>query len=201
MKAADFNKIFQESITDYYSAEGLYPETEIPYEKGTIEYLLFSKNRIDNIQWNLEDIIREEGIDPIKALEAKREIDKRNQQRTDTVEFIDDYFYEKYQDVQLVENYRTNTETPAWAIDRMSILSLKVYHMSKEAMREGAKPTVQEKCLAKLSTLRQQNEFLVHAIDELLSELASGKCKVNTFKQMKMYNDPELNPFLRKDNE
>ncbi|HAN79614.1 MAG TPA: hypothetical protein DCQ31_18560 [Bacteroidales bacterium] len=198
MNSQLFNKIFKESIQDYYTSGELYPSGKIPYAEGSIEFLLFRKNRIDNIQWNLEDIIREETIEPAKAVKIKREIDVRNQERTDTVEQIDDMIFAEYKNVELVPGYRVNTESAAWVIDRLSILNIKLYHMQKESVREGASDTVKAKCLFKLGILNQQYSDLSFALDQLLSEIATGKCKVHTYKQMKMYNDPELNPFLRK---
>lgn len=189
-------EIFVQSITDYHITDHVdAPETN-PYEKGSLEQILYSKNWIDTVQWHLEDIIRDEGISPVKALEIKRRIDASNQKRTDLVEFIDTWFLNKYKDIQPKENARINTETPAWAVDRLSILALKVYHMDCEVHRESAKQEHKEKCQAKLNVLLEQKKDLSLAIDQLLENIEKGLVKIKTYKQMKMYNDEELNPVL-----
>ena len=163
-----------------------------------IESLLYRKSWIDTVQWAYEDIIRNPNIDPQEALDLKRKIDASNQDRTDTVEQLDEYFLEKYGSIKIVESATINTESPAWALDRLSILELKIYHMNIEANRDDASQTHRQKCISKLSVLMQQRKDLSSAIDELLDEISKGKKYMKTYKQMKMYNDEELNPVLRK---
>lgn len=160
--------------------------------------MLYRKSWIDTVQWAYEDIIRDPNIDPQEALDLKRKIDASNQDRTDTVEQLDEYFLEKYSSIKTVESATINTESPAWALDRLSILELKIYHMNIEANRDDASQTHRQKCTSKLSVLIQQRKDLSSAIDELLDEISKGKKYMKTYKQMKMYNDGELNPILRK---
>lgn len=190
------NCLFDKQIDLYHIEDSVDSDLPNPYQKGTIEHLLFLKNRIDTVQWHLEDIIREPSIDPVKALEIKRRIDKSNQDRTDLVEKIDDWFYSKFLDVPKIEGAGINTETPAWAIDRLSILALKIYHMGIEAARTDATPEHNEACRRKLDTLMEQREDLSGAIDSLLEDFQNGKKYMKLYRQMKMYNDPSLNPVL-----
>ncbi len=163
-----------------------------------IENLLYKKAWIDTLQWAYEDIIRDPEIEPKKALRLKRKIDASNQERTETVELLDDYFLEKFSNVNILEDASINTESPAWALDRLSILELKIYHMSIEANRIDASEDHKQKCSLKLEVLIHQRGDLSLAIDELLEEISKGKKYMKTYKQMKMYNDEELNPILRK---
>ena len=155
-----------------------------------------SNNWIDTVQWHLEDIIRDPHIDPEIALKIKRRIDRSNQERTDMVEYIDSYFLDLYKDVPVAENATVNTESPAWAIDRLSILALKIYHMAQEVARKDVSLQHVEECGRKLAVLRQQQDDLSAAIDQLLEDIAAGRKYMKVYKQMKMYNDPELNPVL-----
>lgn len=189
-------EIFNQSINDYHIKDNVDTPEPNTYEKGSLEQILYSKNWIDTVQWHLEDIIRDENINPINALEIKRRIDSSNQKRTDLVEYIDSWFLNKYKDIQPKEDARINTETPAWAIDRLSILALKVYHMDLEANRESASEEHKQKCQQKLNVLLEQKKDLSLAIDQLLKNIEEGKVKIKTYKQMKMYNDEELNPIL-----
>lgn len=189
-------EIFNQSISDYHINDNVDTPEFNTYEKGSLEQILYSKNWIDTVQWHLEDIIRDENINPINALEIKRRIDSSNQKRTDLVEYIDSWFLNKYKDIQPKEDARINTETPAWAIDRLSILALKVYHMDLEANRESASEEHKQRCLQKLNVLLEQRKDLSLAIDQLLENIENGKVKIKTYKQMKMYNDEELNPIL-----
>lgn len=168
----------------------------IPFKPGTIEHSLFTKNWIDAVQWHLEDIIRNPNIDPIEALAIKRRIDSSNQDRTDLVEMIDSYFLEKYAQIKPRVDATINTESPAWAIDRLSILALKIYHMEQEVKRTDALPDHISKCQVKLNTLLEQRVDLSSAIDTLLTEIEQGRKYMKVYKQMKMYNDPSLNPIL-----
>jgi hypothetical protein len=168
-----------------------------PYAKHDIAHLLYRKNWIDTVQWHYEDLIRDPHIDPVEALVLKRKIDASNQDRTDLVEYIDGYFLEKYQSVKTREDATINTESPAWAVDRLSILALKIYHMREEAQRTDATVGHRSKCQEKLNVLLEQKKDLSKAIDQLLHDMASGKKYMKVYKQMKMYNDEELNPILR----
>lgn len=189
-------RIFNEVIAFYHEKDDVEQSDSNPYKEGSLERLLYAKNWIDTVQWHLEDLIRDEDIDPVKALDLKRRIDTSNQQRTDLVEFIDSYFLEKYQHIIPENNARINTETPAWAVDRYSILALKIYHMSQEATRESASKEHREACQKKLDVLSAQKEDLTIAIDELLSDIKNGQVKIRVYKQMKMYNEASLNPVL-----
>jgi hypothetical protein len=190
-------KIFNDSIKNYHIKDDVYQNFENPYTKEDIEHLLYRKNWIDTVQWHYEDIIRNPDIDPVAALTLKRKIDASNQDRTDLVEFIDSYFLNKYQSVVIKSTATINTESPAWAIDRLSILALKIYHMNEEATRSDASLDHKNKCQAKLNVLLEQKKDLSLAIDQLLTDIESGTKYMKVYKQMKMYNDEELNPVLR----
>lgn len=188
--------IFQQAVEQYHVHDDINKIPQNPFQEGGLEHLLFSKNWIDTVQWHLEDIIRDENIHPDEALVIKRKIDASNQKRTDLVEYIDAWFLHQYQDVVLKENFRLNTETPAWAIDRLSILVLKVYHMNIEAHRQDASDEHRVACEEKLRILLLQKRDLIQSIDELLSAIEKGEVKMTVYKQMKMYNDESLNPIL-----
>lgn len=190
-------KIFEESIQKYHVKDDVYQPFINPYSRDDISRLLYRKNWIDTVQWHYEDIIRDPNIEPDKALILKRKIDASNQDRTDLVEFIDSYFLKKYQSVEKNSNATINTESPAWAIDRLSILALKIYHMREEATRTDASKEHLEKCKAKLTVLLEQKKDLSTAIDQLLKDIEASKKYMKVYKQMKMYNDEELNPVLR----
>ncbi|WP_437396034.1 DUF4254 domain-containing protein [Flagellimonas lutimaris] len=190
-------KIFQESIDTYHIKDDVYQDFLNPYPKDKVEHLLYRKNWIDTVQWHYEDIIRDPEIDPVDALDLKRKIDASNQDRTDLVEYIDGYFLDKYQSVQVKNDATINTESPAWAIDRLSILALKIYHMQEEVNRRDASPEHIQKCSDKLSVLLEQKKDLSTAIDQLLADIEAGDKYMKVYKQMKMYNDDELNPVLR----
>ena len=193
--------IFNRSIEDYHITDDVDATKPNHYENNSLEQILYDKNWIDTVQWHLEDIIRDENIDPVKALEIKRRIDASNQKRTDLVEFIDSWFLNKYKNTTPNADAKINTETPAWAVDRLSILALKVYHMDLEANRTSASNEHREKCQMKLNTLLEQKKDLSSAIDQLLSDIENGLVKIKTYKQMKMYNDETLNPVLYKKKE
>ncbi|WP_055444086.1 DUF4254 domain-containing protein [Lacinutrix himadriensis] len=193
------NKIFQDVINTYHVLNTVdQPFTNI-YNKETnlLEHLLYRKCWIDTVQWHYEDIIRDPQIDPVAALALKRQIDASNQDRTDMVEYIDSYFLEKNKSVSVKENATINTESPAWGVDRLSILALKVYHMHEEATRTNATDTHKAACQKKLDILLEQRVDLSTAIDTLLKDIANGDKYMKVYKQMKMYNDDELNPVLR----
>ncbi len=190
------NTIFDRCVGDYHKTDNVDTPMANPFKERSLDWYLYSKNWIDAVQWHLEDIIREPSIDPVKALEIKRRIDRSNQERTDMVELIDSFFMEEYSNVEILEGATINTETPAWAIDRLSILALKIYHMRAEAERPQASQEHRKSCSAKLETLLTQRVDLSGAIDQLLSEIESGKKYMKFYKQMKMYNDPSLNPVL-----
>ena len=191
------NRIFEESISKYHQIDKVDQPFENPYSKDDIAHLLYRKNWIDTVQWHYEDIIRDPNIDPIAALKLKRQIDSSNQDRTDLVEYIDSYFLKKYQSVQIKNNATINTDSPAWAIDRLSILALKIYHMQEEVNRTDASQDHIDKCSQKLNVLLEQRMDLSTAIDQLLGNIETGNTYMKVYKQMKMYNDEELNPVLR----
>jgi hypothetical protein len=197
MKFTDFcTPIFEKSIADYHKTDNVDTPIKNPYPERSIEYFLYLKNWIDTVQWHLEDIIRNPQIDPAEALVLKRRIDKSNQDRTDLVELIDSYFLDQYKDVKVLPTATINTESPAWAIDRLSILFLKIYHMQIEANRTDTDEAQRGKCQDKLSVLLTQRQDLSTAIDQLLDDIAAGRKYMKVYKQMKMYNDPQLNPVL-----
>jgi len=205
--------IFEKSIEDYHKRDDVDATIQNPYLEKSIEYYLYLKNWIDTVQWHLEDIIRDPEINPVKALEIKRRIDRSNQDRTDLVELIDSYFWEKYQNIHPSEKATLNTESPAWAIDRLSILALKIFHMQKEVERRNEPPLTPPKgenaplsfwrgaggealYQNKLNILLEQRQDLSLAINQLLDDIESGKKYMKVYKQMKMYNDPDSNPVL-----
>ena len=190
------NQIFNESVLDYHKTDNVDAPINNPYKFKTIEYYLYLKNWIDTVQWHLEDIIRNPEIDPVEALALKRRIDKSNQDRTDLVELIDSYFLDKYKDVVINSSAIINTESPAWAIDRLSILHLKIYHMQQEVERKDSSADHLSQCQTKLNILLEQKVDLSTAIEQLISDISDGVKKMKVYKQMKMYNDPALNPVL-----
>lgn len=198
MKSLEFFEIFDRQIAEYHKIDSVYTPANNPYEMGSFEYLLWEKSYIDTVQWHLEDLIRPEDVDPKDALRLKRWIDRSNQNRTDLVERIDDYFMSVFKDVPPQNGATINTETPAWAVDRLSILALKIYHFGIEVNREGASEEHYAKCKAKYETLLTQKQDLTQAIDNLLEELSDGRKVMKLYRQMKMYNDPSLNPMLYK---
>lgn len=189
-------RIFAEAIQRYNAEGGVDSTCPNPYPVRTIEHDLYRKNWIDHAQWGLEDIIRNPDIRPDLALTIKRRIDRSNQERTDLVELIDSFFLERYQSVRPLADAKINTESPAWAIDRLSILALKINYMGK-AVESATSDELRQKCQAKLDVLRTQEVDLSTAIDELLEDIAEGRKYMKVYKQMKMYNDPELNPMLK----
>ncbi|MFL9845188.1 DUF4254 domain-containing protein [Flavobacterium rhizosphaerae] len=188
--------VFEQSIHDYHQFDNVDQPINNPFRKDKIEHLLYAKNWIDTVQWHLEDIIRNPEIDPVEALALKRRIDASNQERTDMVEYIDSYFLDKYKDVQPKAEAKINSESPAWALDRLSILALKIFHMAEEASRTDASPEHKAKCQQKLDILLEQKKDLSTAIDDLLTDIENGNKYMKVYKQMKMYNDEELNPVL-----
>lgn len=189
-------QIFNRSINDYHKTDNVDAPICNPYEEKSIEFYLYLKNWIDTVQWHLEDIIRNPEIDPVEALAIKRRIDKSNQDRTDLVEMIDSYFLEKFSSVKVAEDATINTESPAWAVDRLSILELKIFHMKVEVERPDAASEQRAKCQQKLNVLLEQEKDLSSAIDMLLCDMENGRKYMKVYKQMKMYNDPSLNPVL-----
>lgn len=188
--------VFEKSIEDYHKFNDVNQPIANPYEKGSIEHLLYAKNWVDTVQWHYEDIIRDPQIDPVAALVLKRKIDASNQVRTDMVEYIDSYFLDKYKNVQVKPNAKINTESPAWAMDRLSILALKIYHMHEEATRPDASAEHRAKCQAKLEVLLEQKQDMFTSISQLIEDIENGDKFMKVYKQMKMYNDEELNPVL-----
>ena len=190
------NSIFEKSVADYHVTDSVDAPMNNPYELKTIEYYLYLKNWIDAVQWHMEDIIRNPAIEPTEGLVIKRRIDKSNQDRTDLVELIDSFFLDQYKNVKVLPNATINTESPAWAIDRLSILILKIYHMQQEVDRSDATPEHKGKCEEKLRILLEQKKDLCVALDQLLADIGAGRKYMKVYKQMKMYNDPALNPVL-----
>ena len=192
------NEIFNQVINDYHVTDNVDTPINNPYERDTIENRLYLKCWIDTVQWHFEDLIRDPHIDPIDALQLKRRIDQSNQDRTDLVEQIDSYFRQFYSDVKVLDDATINTESPAWAIDRLSILALKIYHMKEQVERTDASEEHRQKCQAKLNVLLEQQVDLSTAIDQLLDDIQAGRKYMKVYRQMKMYNDPSTNPVLYK---
>lgn len=190
------NEIFDKSIHDYHLTDKVDATIHNPFPENGFEHLLYEKNWVDTVQWHLEDIVRNPTIDSVEGLLLKRRIDASNQVRTDMVEYIDSYFLQKYKDIKPKLNASVNTESPAWAIDRLSILALKIFHMNVEVTRQDATEQHVAGCSKKLSVLLEQRVDLSRSIDELLNDIANGDKYMKVYKQMKMYNDPGLNPVL-----
>ena len=191
-------EIFEKSVNDYHVYDDITRNPNNPFENKSFEYLLYEKNWIDTVQWHYEDIIRDPDIDPSEGMKLKRLIDSSNQNRTEMVEYIDSYFLNLYSSVSTRENAKVNTESPAWAIDRLSILILKIYHMEEESNRKDVSEDHRNNCQKKLNVLIEQREDLSESIDQLLIDLSTGIKKMRVYKQMKMYNDESLNPVLYK---
>lgn len=192
----DLYELFARQIVEYHKTDSVDAGQNNPYKEDTYECLLWEKSWVDTVQWHLEDLVRPDDVDPVEALELKRRIDRSNQHRTDLVERIDDHYFQLFKDVAPLPGAKLNTETPAWAIDRLSILALKIYHFEIEARRGDE--AHRAKCQAKLDTLLTQRGDLTTAIDQLLDDLAAGRRLMKLYRQMKMYNDPSLNPMLYK---
>ncbi|MDE6577907.1 MAG: DUF4254 domain-containing protein [Muribaculaceae bacterium] len=197
MKTAELaNSVFDNSVAKYHVSDNIDLPCPNPFPEGSFEAILFAKNWVDAVQWHLEDIIRDPNIDPVEALALKRRIDASNQVRTDMVEEIDSWFRDKFADVKPLPDATINTESPAWALDRLSILALKIWHMKEQVERKDASPEHIAKCKAKLDVLLEQRVDLTDAIDTLLDDIAAGKKYMKVYRQMKMYNDPATNPVL-----
>ena len=191
-------EIFEKSVNDYHVYDDISRQSNNPFENKSFEHLMYEKNWIDTVQWHYEDIIRDPDIDPNEGMKLKRLIDSSNQNRTEMVEYIDSYFLNLYSSVNPIENAKVNTESPAWAIDRLSILILKIYHMEEESNRKDVTEDHRNNCQKKLDILIEQREDLSESIDQLLIDLSKGIKKMRVYKQMKMYNDESLNPVLYK---
>ncbi len=194
--ASNCNNLFDRAIDIYHTTDDVDASINNPYPEDSIEARLFTKCWIDTVQWHLEDLIRVPDIDPVEALALKRRIDRSNQDRTDLVEEIDTYFRTKYAQVEVLADATINTESPAWAIDRLSILALKIYHMREQATRTDADDDHKARCASKLGVLLEQRSDLSTAIDQLLDDIAAGRKYMKVYRQMKMYNDPSTNPML-----
>lgn len=187
--------LFLSTIEEYHKTDNI--ETPCPVvESDTLEKILIRKCWIDTVQWHLEDLIRRPDLEPYQFILIKRKIDKSNQDRTDCVEQIDDYLMNEFNKVKIHENPRLNTETPAWVIDRLSILMLKIYHMNEQTERKDASIDHLKLCKQKLDTLIQQKLDLSFSFNYLLKELSEGISVMKLYRQMKMYNDPNTNPEL-----
>ena len=194
-------KVFEKSVDDYHVYDDINRSASNPYDKKDFEHLLYEKNWIDTVQWHYEDIIRDPDIDPKEGMSLKRLIDSSNQNRTEMVEYIDSYFLKLYSNVSPKTGAKVNTESPAWALDRLSILILKIYHMKEESLREDVSEQHRNTCTEKLQVLLEQQKDLSESIDQLLEDLSKGEKKMKVYKQMKMYNDETLNPVLYKKDE
>ena len=194
-------KVFEKSVDDYHVYDDIHRSVSNPYDKKDFEHLLYEKNWIDTVQWHYEDIIRDPDIDPNEGMSLKRLIDSSNQNRTEMVEYIDSYFLKLFSNVSPKPDAKVNTESPAWAIDRLSILILKIYHMKEESLRDDVSEQHRNTCNEKLQVLLEQQKDLSESIDQLLEDLSKGEKKMKVYKQMKMYNDETLNPVLYKKDE
>jgi len=198
LNASQCYDAFNRSIADYHRYDDVDMSISNPYPQGSFEALLYGKNWIDTVQWHLEDIVRNPDINPVEGLKLKRRIDKSNQERTDVVERVDDHFLDRFKDVVPKANARINSETPAWLLDRMSILMLKIYHMEEQTLRKDAAPDHIARCQSKLSLLLEQKDDMRAAFDELMEDIGNGVRRFKVYRQVKMYNDPSLNPVLYK---
>lgn len=196
LSAEDCYTVFQRSIDDYHIKDHVDTPVQNPYPTGSFEHLLYAKNWIDTVQWHLEDIIRLPDIEAVEGIKIKRRIDKSNQDRTDLVEKIDDYFLKQFSSIVFKPGARINSETPAWLLDRMSILMLKIYHMKEQTTRTDASAEHIQKCQMKLNVLMEQKTDMQLAFDELLEDISTGVRRFKVYRQMKMYNDESLNPVL-----
>jgi hypothetical protein len=196
LSATQCYKIFDQSIQDYHMHDDVDTPLKNPYPAASFEFLLYTKNWIDTVQWHLEDIIRLPDINPTEGIQIKRRIDKSNQDRTDMVEKVDDYFLEQFKNVVPQPGARINSETPAWLLDRMSILMLKIYHMKEQTERKDASAEHIAKTQAKLAVLMEQKTDMQLAFDELMEDIGNGSRRFKVYRQMKMYNDASLNPML-----
>ena len=194
-------KVFEKSVDNYHVYDDINRSASNPYDKKDFEHLLYEKNWIDSVQWHYEDIIRDPDIDPSEGMSLKRLIDSSNQNRTEMVEYIDSYFLKLYSNVSPKPDAKVNTESPAWALDRLSILILKIYHMKEESLRKDVSEQHRNTCNEKLQVLLEQQKDLSESIDQLLEDLSKGEKKMKVYKQMKMYNDETLNPVLYKKDE
>lgn len=190
------NEVFDRSVADYHKTDNVDAQIDNPYRTGSFEAILYSKNWVDAVQWHLEDIIRDPEIDPKEALELKRRIDRSNQVRTDMVEDIDTWMRERYKDIKVSDDATINTESPAWALDRLSILALKIWHMREQAERKDVDEAHLERSKARLEILLEQRMDLSLAIDQLLADIEAGRKYMKVYRQMKLYNDPSTNPVL-----
>ena len=190
------NEVFDRATAGYHITDTVDAPYTNPYPAGSIDAILYAKNWIDVNQWHMEDLIRNPDIDPVEAVALKRRIDASNQERTDMVEELDTYFRGKYADVKVQPDATINTESPAWALDRLSILALKIYHMEVETSRTDAEEAHIAKCASKLAVLREQRTDLITAINQLLEDIEAGRKYMKVYRQMKMYNDPDTNPVL-----
>jgi hypothetical protein len=188
--------VFDKSIHDYHIKDHVDAPILNPYPAQSFEALLYTKNWIDTVQWHLEDIIRKTDIDPAVGILLKRRIDKSNQDRTDIVEKVDDFFLNEFRNAVPKPGARMNSETPAWLLDRMSILMLKIYHMREQTQRMDVAAEHIEKCQSKLNILLEQKNDMRQAFDELIEDIQLGNRKFKVYRQMKMYNDSSLNPML-----
>ena len=191
-------KVFEKAVDDYHVHDDINRSATNPFDKKDFEHLLYEKNWIDTVQWHYEDIIRDPDIEPNEGMKLKRLIDSSNQNRTEMVEYIDSYFLNLYKQTTPKKDAKVNTESPAWALDRLSILILKIYHMREESLRTDVSDQHKDSCSEKLKILLEQRKDLSDSIDQLLEDLAKGEKKMRVYKQMKMYNDETLNPVLYK---
>lgn len=196
LSADECYSVFQKSIDNYHLTDDVDVKIKNPFRPESFESLLYLKNWIDTVQWHLEDIVRKPDIEPVEGISIKRRIDKSNQYRTDTVEKIDDFFLESFKQIQYKTGAKINSETPAWLLDRMSILMLKIYHMQEQTLRKDVAAEHIGKCRDRLSILLEQKTDMQVAFDELIQDIGNGLRKFKVYRQMKMYNDETLNPML-----
>ena len=190
--------VFEKAVDDYHVHDDINRSATNPFDKKDFEHLLYEKNWIDTVQWHYEDIIRDPDIEPNEGMKLKRLIDSSNQNRTEMVEYIDSYFLNLYKQTTPKKDAKVNTESPAWALDRLSILILKIYHMREESLRTDVSDQHKDSCTEKLKILVEQRKDLSESIDQLLEDLSKGEKKMRVYRQMKMYNDETLNPVLYK---
>lgn len=194
------SELFDTAVNEYHVLNTIEQPFYTILEVGSLPYLLYKKCWIDTVQWHMEDIIRDPAIDLKTGMDLKRKIDRSNQERTDIVEIIDDSLLNTYAAVELKPFAKINSESPAWIIDRLSILTLKIYHMNEETLRGNVSVAHHNACRHKLGILKEQRTDLMLCLDEFIDDLANGVKYMKVYRQMKMYNDENLNPVLYQNN-